>query len=42
MLKLSFVINVKPGRIMLKILLIMSCILENRNILSIYALKYMA
>ena len=28
MLKLSFVINVKPGRIMLKILLIMSCILE--------------
>ena len=28
MLKLSFVINVKPGRIMLKILLIMSYILE--------------
>ena len=28
MLKLSFVINVKPGRKMLKILLIMSYILE--------------
>ena len=28
MLKLSFVINVKPGRTMLKILLIMSYILE--------------
>ena len=28
MLKLGFVINVKPGRIMLKILLMMSYILE--------------
>ena len=34
MLKLSFVINVKPGRTMLKILLILSYILEIETFLT--------
>ena len=42
MLKLSFAINVKPGRTMLKILLKTVIYFKNRNILNIYALKYMA
>ena len=42
MLKLSFVINVKPGRTMIKIFINNVVYFRNRNILSIYALKYMA
>ena len=39
MLKLSFVLNVKPGRIMLKILLMLSYILEIEIFLTYMLLK---